>query len=149
MGDDFCIPIPDEPSIKLQLFRAVRRRLLGMQNRNQFIGGYRHRASPRVCELDWDHKPYIETWKKLLCATCRLQGGPQVAIPAGAEGATEPRFRDFLLASAPDLENHGQGEIQSLVGDKRRWLRYRIGVPYHRERRFVERPVAGSLDDPG
>src|SRR6476469_656932 len=101
MGDDFCIPIPDEPSIKLQLFRAVRRRLLGMQNRNQFIGGYRHRASPRLCELDRDHKPYIETWKKLLCANCRLARGPQVDIPAGAERRNRTEISRFSFSFGP------------------------------------------------
>ena len=38
MGDDLCLPIPNEPAIKLQLFRSVRCRLLGVQNRNQFAG---------------------------------------------------------------------------------------------------------------
>src|SRR5947199_10295392 len=52
MGDDLCLPIPNEPAIKLQLFRSVRCRLLGVQNRNQFAGSYVHRASPRLCELD-------------------------------------------------------------------------------------------------
>src|SRR5712691_8132062 len=89
MGDDFCVPIPNEPSIKLQLFRSVRCGLLGMQNRNQFTGAYRHRASPRLCETRRDHKPCIETWKKLLSANRRLLGGSATRHPASAERATE------------------------------------------------------------
>src|SRR5439155_24739367 len=59
MRDDLCVPIPDEPAIKLQLFRSVRCRLLGVQNRNQFAGGYVHRASPRLCDLDGITRPVL------------------------------------------------------------------------------------------
>src|SRR3982075_1391380 len=53
--------------------------------------------------------------------------------------------------SAPplDAENHRQGKTQSLIGNQRRRLRYRIGASHHRQRRFVERPVARPLDDAG
>src|SRR5947208_4843319 len=53
------------------------------------------------------------------------------------------------LALALDLENHRKGKTQSLIGDERRGLRDRVGVPHHRQRRFVERLVAGSLDKAG
>src|SRR5712672_4008561 len=52
MGDDLCLPIPNEPAIELQLVRPVRCRPLGMQNRNQFVGGYVHRTLRVFGELD-------------------------------------------------------------------------------------------------
>src|SRR5260370_42112701 len=73
------------------------------------------------------------------------------AKPGGLRGPDRPARRaDKLnLASALDPEDHRKREIQSLVGDKRRRLRYRIGSSHHRQRRFVERPVARSLDYAG
>jgi hypothetical protein len=52
MGDDFRVPIPNEPSVKPQFFRSVWCRLLRMQSRDQVVGGNVHRASPHLCELD-------------------------------------------------------------------------------------------------
>src|SRR5882724_10405680 len=60
MGDDPCLPIPNEPAIKLQLFRSIRCGLLGMQNGNQLTGGYVHRALPRFCELDETTRPALK-----------------------------------------------------------------------------------------
>src|ERR1700694_3582065 len=73
------------------------------------------------------------------------------AKPDALRGPDRPTRRaDKLnLASALDPEDHRKREIQSLVGDQRRRLRYRIGSSHHRQRRFVERPVARSLDDAG
>src|SRR5439155_14112315 len=64
MGDDLCVPIPDEPAIKLQLFRSVRCRRLGMQNRNQVVGADVHRASPRRSE---EHTSELQSRGHLVC----------------------------------------------------------------------------------
>src|SRR5260370_39214245 len=60
MRDDFCVPIANEPSIKLQLLRPARRGRFGMQNRDQFVGGDVHRAAPRPCELDGITNPAMK-----------------------------------------------------------------------------------------
>src|SRR5260370_20257154 len=69
MGDDHCLPIPNEPAIKLQLFRSIRCGLPGMQNRNQFVGGYVHRASPRLCELDGITSPALQLGRNCCART--------------------------------------------------------------------------------
>src|SRR5258707_2074803 len=106
-----------------------------MQNRHQIAGDCLHRASPRLCELDGITSPALKLGRNCCSAKGRLRR--RRSLP------------DLHLALALDLEDHRKGKIQSLVGDERRWLRDRVGGPYHRERRFVERLVAGSLDNAG
>src|SRR5258708_40282715 len=118
MGYDFCLPIPNEPAVELQLVEPVRCGPFGMQNRNQLAGKWVHRASPCPCERGGDHAPAMETWRKL----------PFRNIDRTGDGSgVSSSARKALSAAALDAKNHRQRKVQSLVGNqrRRRWHRIR------------------------
>src|ERR1700694_2633580 len=113
MRDDFCVPIANEPSIKLQLFRPVRRWRFGMQNRDQFVGGYVHRAAPRPCELDGITNPAMKLGRN--CSPPDRSGGLLRRLSSGGAlrgpyGRTR-RADKLNLASALDPEDHRKSAI--------------------------------------